>query len=118
VVDSDNPYQPTIARISSSIVLAPNLHQCLEHEQRDVIPRYEAAPGIISVWLLQRPFVAYIEFVVLSIWQSEKAMQEFLETHSLPDFVGEGVIQLEPHTFEILLSRHGKSADAPGLEQE
>jgi hypothetical protein len=45
-------------------------------------------------------------------------MQKFLETQSAPDFVGEGVIQLKPHTFEILLSRHGKSADAGGLEQE
>ena len=98
------------------IVPAPSLSRCLKHIEQFVIPRYEAAPGLISIWLMQRPFVAYVELATLSMWQSEQDMTRFLESQAMPFCPGDGVIQLEPHAFEIVLSHPGKPADAGGRE--
>lgn len=100
------------------IVPAPTLSRYLEHLEQFVIPRYEAAPGLISVLLLQRPFVAYAELVTLSMWQSDEDMTRFLESQAMPVFPEEGVIQIEPHAFEIVLSRQGRSPDAGGRKPD
>jgi heme-degrading monooxygenase HmoA len=68
-----------IVRISSTIVPKPKLKEHLERVQKSEIPAYEAAPGLHSVWLLERPFVEYIEVMTISLWRSETALNRFLK---------------------------------------
>ena len=103
-----------IVRISASIVREPSLNEYLEHLQRNEIPHYEAAPGLISVWLLQRPFVAYVELLIISLWHSEQALTRFLETQTQTPAATEtyGSIQLEARNYTVLISGHGKVQEA------
>ena len=68
-----------IVRISSTAVLETSLNPHLEHVQRNDIPNYEAASGLVSVWLLERRFVAYVEVMTLSLWQSEGVLKELIQ---------------------------------------
>jgi hypothetical protein len=82
----------------------------LEHVRSSEIPLYEAAVGLMSVSLLQRQFVAYVELMTISLWQSGGALKRFVEEQLLTDrALGDsGVIRLEARTFEVVLSREGK----------
>jgi len=61
--------------------------------------------------------VGYVEVVIVSIWNSENALTLFLQNQlEMSIFDGEDVIRLEPHTFEVVLARDGKSANE--IEQE
>jgi hypothetical protein len=85
-----------IVRISSIIVPESlyNLH--LTKLQSAAIPQYEAAAGLVSVSLLQRPFVAYVELLTISLWVTEKAMTSFLEGQPLVEGVrSEEIILLD-----------------------
>jgi len=76
--------------------------------QSNAIPAYEAADGLVSVSLLQRPFVGYVEVLILSLWVSEDAMARFLQ--GKPEVDGgktDGTIRVEPHVYEFILSRPG-----------
>jgi hypothetical protein len=60
-----------IVRISSAVVPEHKATCYLEHVQAGEILSYEAAPGLISVSLLQRSLVAYVESMIISLWRSE-----------------------------------------------
>jgi len=49
----------------------------------DVLPTYEASPGLTTVWLLERPFVAYVELLVLS-GVEDRRRNEFIFRRSAP----------------------------------
>jgi hypothetical protein len=68
-----------IVRISSTTLLEASLNAYVEHVERNEIPSYVAASGLVSVWLLQRRFVACVEVMTLSLWRSEEALTQFVE---------------------------------------
>lgn len=99
-----------ILQISSSIVPQSNLNDYLDHVRRNEIPSYAAAPGLVSVWLLQRSFVAYVEVMTVSSWWSREAMQKFAENLRFCANAGTeyGSIQLDPRTYEVVVSCDGE----------
>jgi len=58
----------------------PNLNAYFEHAQTHEIADYESAAGLVSVWLLSRPFVAYVEVMTVSVWESEQALHQFIKS--------------------------------------
>lgn len=76
-----------IVRISSSAVPDANLARYLQYVKRGELPLYECSPGLVAVWLLERPFVAYSELMVLSVWRNEEFMMVFVEKQPSPDGV-------------------------------
>lgn len=99
-----------IVRISSTIVHEPQLASYLACLENDVIPKYEAAVGMIRVYQLQRRFVAYVEILTVSLWRSQEAVRGFVESQLLTEDVKRKycVIEVEPRSFEIVLFRKGK----------
>ena len=93
--------RPVIVNISSVIVHQSHSARYLEHMRCSVLPCYEAAKGLVSVYLSQREMVAYLEVLTVSIWQSEDALCHFSEGASrvLPDCV---LISLEGRTYNLL----------------
>ena len=67
-----------ILRISSAIVSENQVGTYLEHVGKNVMPAYQTAVGLISVSLLRRQVVGIVEFLFLSIWQSNEALKRFL----------------------------------------
>jgi hypothetical protein len=97
-------------RISVAIVAESNLNPYLEYVQRTEIPTYEAATGLASFCILHRPFVAYVELITISFWQSERALTQFLETQRPIPAATEtfGAIRLEARNYTVLVSGTGK----------
>ncbi len=97
-------------RISVTIVPESNLNPYLEYVQRSEIPTYEDAAGLASFCILQRPFVAYVELVTISLWQSEQALSRFLATLAPTPAAtdGYGAIRLEARNYTVLVSGTGK----------
>ena len=85
---------------------------------QDLMPRYKVARGLHSIHILQRELVAYVEIITVSLWDSEEALNVFLETlpssKAAPELAG---ISFEPRTYTLLVSwqsRHpGQSHDVP-----
>ena len=85
----------------------------LDYVRSREIPDYEFAPGLHSVSLLQREFVGYVEVMIVSLWNSEKARHRFIEIELIPKEAGSGgVIQLEKRIYELVFSREGKLGNA------
>ena len=72
-----------ILRISSAIVSENQVGTYLEHVGKNVMPAYQTAVGLISVSLLRRQVVGIVEFLFLSIWQSNEALKRFLVPKAL-----------------------------------
>ncbi len=109
-----------IVHVSSVIVPHPQVSAYLEYVQMSSIPAYENAAGLVSVSLLQRPFVAYVELLTLSLWESEYALSQFDEVQSTTDGVRSqhGIIHFEPHTYQLVVSRRGGGRCAENLQPE
>jgi hypothetical protein len=99
-----------IVRISSAIVSESELGSYFADLETSVIPNYEAARGMVTVYLLQRRFVAYIEVLTVSLWRSQDALGRFVESQSVTEDVGRkyGAIEVEQRSFDVVLSRRGK----------
>ena len=96
-----------ILRISSIAIPRPGVDDYLDHVERDVIPRYEAAQGLEWVSILQRVVVAYVEVITISAWQSEDAVTHFFQhwpAEAKHEYAG---IEFEPHNYTLLMSRQG-----------
>lgn len=102
-----------ILQISSVVVPKSNLNDYLEHVQKNELPSYAVAPGLVSVSLLQRSFVAYVEVMTVSNWRSDEALRRFAENRRF--FANAkteyGTIQLDPRTYELVVSREGEHRD-------
>jgi heme-degrading monooxygenase HmoA len=110
-----------IVQISSTIVPQSEFNVYLEHVTSSAIPNYQAPAGLISVSLLQRPFVGYVELAMLSIWRSEQALNRFVESRLATDNARSsplGVIQLEPHTYELIISHESEVWEEEDLQRE
>lgn len=107
-------------RVSAAIVHGSNLNAYLEYVQKNEIPKYEAAGGLASFCVLQRPFVAYVELLIISFWQSEQALTRFLGAQTLAPAATEsyGAIQLEPHNYAFLISGKGRIQAAEDASRE
>jgi len=99
-----------IVRISSAVVPESMVSSYLEYVQSYEIPRYEAANGLIGVYVLQKPFVAYVELMTVSIWQSEEASGQFVRDPLPADRAKRdcGAVELPERIYEIVLSCQGK----------
>lgn len=98
-----------ILQISSTVIRDSSLKEYLEYLRQGDIPSYEAAPGLVSVWLLQRPFVAYVEVMIISVWQSDEALKRFVANWTVDRATRECKgIQLEPRVYELDMYREGK----------
>jgi heme-degrading monooxygenase HmoA len=109
-----------IVRISSNAVPETNIGAYLEYVERNELPLYESTPGLIKVWVLQRPFVAYTEVVVLSVWKSEEFMTGFVEKHPVLEEVKRdyGAIPLEARAYGFFASRDGDCRATPNRNRE
>lgn len=106
-----------IVQISSVAVPQSVLSVQIENMRSRTIPTYQAAEGFVSLCLLQRPFVAYVELLMISIWESEPALNRFTARQLAAD-VAEGdhdIIRLGLRTYELLVSSERKTQDAQNL---
>jgi hypothetical protein len=96
------------------------LNAYLKYVRRSETPKYEDAAGLISFCVLQRPFVAYVELLTISFWQSEQVLPRFLEGQSPADAeIGScGAIQLETRNYTVLISGEGKPQAAEDEPQD
>lgn len=98
-----------IVRISSVIVPESRIRAYIEDARNRQIPMYGAAPGLVSVYFLQRPAVAYFELLTLSIWESERAAAHFTTSEEETSRSEHGAITLDPHWYELVLSCEHKA---------
>ena len=73
---------------------------------KNLVPRYTGSPGLNSIQVLEREFVAYAEITTISSWDSEDAMKAFLESEPFDrasiEFAG---IEFEPRIYQVLMSQ-------------
>jgi heme-degrading monooxygenase HmoA len=102
-----------ILQISSTAVPDSKLKEYLKDVRRNELRRYELAPGLDSVCLLQKAFVAYVEVVIMSIWRSEGALKRFSESWPSRDGVVSeyGGIQFEPRIYSVMMFCKGTAKD-------
>jgi heme-degrading monooxygenase HmoA len=110
-----------IVRISSAVVPESEASSYLEYVQNCEIPCYEVASGLIGVSVLQKPFVAYVELMTVSVWRSEEALNRFVRDQLPADRAkaGRGTLQLSERIYEVVLSREGRlrGADLRGPKE-
>ena len=75
---------------------------------------------MLLVMVLRRSLVAYVELMVISVWESEEALARFTESEIVCDPADSacsecGAVRLEARVFELL--PHGEALDtrAEGL---
>ena len=68
------PVRRMIVQILSVAVPQSVVSAQIENLRSQTIPTYQAAEGFVSLCLLQRPFVAYVELLMISIWEWEPAL--------------------------------------------
>jgi heme-degrading monooxygenase HmoA len=81
---------------------------------------YESSTGLISVSLFQGLVVGYVELLTLTMWQSEQALNRFLDDSPATnnDRSDYGVIHMEPHVYELVVSRQSTRPIAEDLQVE
>jgi heme-degrading monooxygenase HmoA len=96
-------------KISSAIVPQSQAKDYLAYLQTTILPRYRSAPGLVSVQLLRRPVVAYVEVLTLSTWQTEDSLKGFAEIEPAIDRrgFGYGTILLDARIYEVAGSEKG-----------
>jgi len=89
--------------MSSCAVPEANIAAYLEFAKRNELVLYLSFPGLRAVWLLERPFVAYVEVLILSVWDSEESMMEFVRKHSPLDQQksDHGAIAITTHSYRL-----------------
>ena len=95
-----------LARTSCAIVPSHKFPEFLSYVQNSVLPHYQNSQGLISVSLLQRPVVGYVEVLILSIWRSQEALDGFAGNELLVEEIRTrfGAIPMEPRSYEIVAS--------------
>ena len=94
-------------RIASRFVLEDKASVYWEYLHDAIVPRYEVADGLLSVFVLKRQVIAYVELDILSFWESEPAMVRFVLAEELGIGPGSehGAIHLEVRTYTAALVR-------------
>jgi hypothetical protein len=100
-----------IARIASTIVPQPAIGVSVERWQTAILPRYLSSQGLILVCLLQRPLVAYIELMTVSVWTTQEELDQFLQRG--PGIVvperSDDIIQLEARAYDVIVFQAGSA---------
>jgi len=106
-----------IVQVSSVAVPESLVSVQIEDMRSRTIPAYQASEGFVSLCLLQRPFVAYVELLMISIWDSEPALNRFTATQLAVDVAerGHDIIRLGLRTYELLVSAESKAQGAQNL---
>jgi hypothetical protein len=104
----------TIARIWRGITLAANADTYIRYLDEFVIPAHMRAAGSEGVILLNEPQGELIHFMLLSLWESEAALESFTGAALCE------VVELCPEERKILLAfestaRHYRVVLASGL---
>ena len=78
--------------------------------QNSVLLHYQNSPGLVSVSLLQRLVVGYVEVLILSIWRSQEALDGFTANDSSAEEIRTrfDAIPMEPHSYEVVASGVGR----------
>lgn len=102
-----------ILRMLSAFVPRSELEMYLEHLRIKTIPACEAAAGLISVALVRRQFVEYVEVSTISTWQSEETMTRFLGQAAPidPSQPVRLLVEWEAHIYEMVVARDGMQSD-------
>ncbi len=106
-----------IVQISSVAVPQSVVSVQIDDMRSRTIPTYQAAEGFVSLCLLQRPFVAYVELLMISIWESEQALNQFTASQLAVDVAerDHDIIRLGLRTYELLVSSESKAQEAQNL---
>jgi len=101
-----------IIKISTAIVPESKIASYLKYLECKEIPTLETVEGLVSVSLLRRDCVAYVELMTLTLWSCEPQALESID--SIADQVKKeyGVVDLRTRNFEVVLSREGKTPEA------
>ena len=104
-------------QVSSVVVPQSMVSVQVEDMRSRTIPTYQAAEGFVSLCLLQRPFVAYVELLMISIWESEAALNRFTARQFPVDGAkrDRAIIQLSLRTYEFLVSGESTAQNARNL---
>jgi heme-degrading monooxygenase HmoA len=106
-----------IVQVSSVVVPQSMVSVQVENMRSRTIPTYQAAKGFVSHCLLERSFVAHVELLMISVWESEPALNRF--TASQPPVDGaerdRDNIRVSSRTYELLVSGESKAQDAQNL---
>ena len=102
-----------LVQISSVAVPQSVVSVQIENMRSPTIPTYQAAEGFVSLCLLQRPFVAYVELLMTSIWESEPVLNRFTASQLAVGVAEDhNIIRLSLRTYELLVSSESKAQDA------
>lgn len=106
-----------IVQVSSVAVPQAMVSVPIEDVRSRTIPTYQAAEGFVSLCLLQRPFVAYVELLMISIWESEPALNRFTASQLPVDGAetNHDIIRLGVRSYELLVSSESKAQDAQNV---
>jgi heme-degrading monooxygenase HmoA len=98
-----------IFQISFVAVPTSEFRSYLEEMERITLPAYEGAGGLISVVLLRRVLVAYIEVATISTWRSKEELAQFLKHTSPTATAVNHVVMWRGETaYELIVARTGK----------
>jgi heme-degrading monooxygenase HmoA len=88
----------------SSVIVPSAQAEEYENELRtQLVPNYERAAGLISLHVLRRPLSnAFVEIVIVSIWQTGQALREFVSYRSISECSANGIIRLGARTYEVM----------------
>ena len=102
-----------ILRMLSAFVPRSELEMYLEHLRIKTIPAYEAAAGLISVALVRRHFVEYVEVATISTWESEETMTRFLGEAAPIDPLQPlpSLLEWEAHIYQMVVARNRMQSD-------
>ena len=106
-----------IVQVSSIVVPQSMVSVQIENMRSRTIPAYQAAEGFVSLCLLQRPFVAHVELLMISVWESEPALDRFTASQLPVDSAerDHDVIRVGSRTYELLVSGESNAQDAQNL---
>ena len=106
-----------IMQVSSVVVPQSMVSMQIETMRSWTIPACQAAEGFVSLCLLQRPFVAYVELLMISVWESEPALNRFTASQLPVDGAerDHDIVHLGSRTYELLVSGESKAQDARNL---
>jgi heme-degrading monooxygenase HmoA len=102
-----------IIRTTTTVVPEPRLNEYLEDVQAQEIATYENTPGFVSVWVIRRLCVTYVELMTISLWVSEQALDQFVESQKSEDreTIAYGAFRLDARIYELAMFREVKGAE-------
>lgn len=90
-----------IARIWHGVTRAADADEYYRRMRETGLPDYRATPGNLGAWALRRIEGDRAHFLMLSLWESEEAIERFagnpIDVAKYYDFDKDFLLELEPH---------------------